>query len=205
MSQTKFSIASQGFVLDRANPVSSFDEGSNEANIATEFYDAWARNVLSLHPWSFCRIREQFIRSGKTQPGWKYLYVIPPTALRVFAVYNSGQENAPPVRHFEVVADGDGQYIACNEEQVFGLYTFYATEAVWPGWFVEFAKYSWAALVAIPVSDDEGLENQMSVRAFGSPSEGGKGGKFAQAAMISDQQSPPQQYRENEIIAARFS
>lgn len=205
MSQTMFSIATQASILCRGNPVSSFDEGTQEANIFSEIYDGWAREVLAMHPWAFARKRDQLARSVKTQAGWKYLYPIPTEALCVFAVYNSDQPNSPPVRRYEIVSDAEGEYIATNEEFCYCLYTFYKTEARWPGWFVAFAKYSLAALAALPISDDDNLAAQMSVMAYGTPSEGGRGGKFAVAAAISDRQSPPQQYNENEIIALRFS
>lgn len=205
MAQTKFSIASQSLIQLRAATVSSFEDGTNEADIMADMYDTWARMVLSLHPWSFCRKREQLMRENKTQPGWAYLYKVPATALRVFAVYNSDANNAPPFKNFEVVADEAGQYIACNEEKVICLFTFYAPEAVWPAWFVDFGIYALAAQVGMPVTDDENLTALMRQTAYGPPSDNGNGGKFAIAATTSDQQSPPQQYRENEIIQARFS
>lgn len=170
-----------------------------------EIYDTWARMVLSLHPWSFARRREQILRDSATQPGWRYLYAIPATALRVFAVYNSTAYNAPPIKNFEIISDDTGQYVACNEELVVILFTSYVPEAVWPSWFVDFAVYALAAHAAIPVTDDRALSEQMKQIAYGNPSDNGDGGKFMMAATISDQQSPPQEYRENEIIQARFS
>lgn len=205
MSQTKFSIASQALVQLRANPVNSFEDGSNEADIMNEAYDTWARNALAMHPWSFARRREQLLKDSATQPGWRYLYAIPATCLRVWAVYNSTAYNAPPIKNFELVSDDTGQYIACNEELIVALFTTYVPEAVWPAWFVDFAIFSLAAHVGMPVSDDEALTAQMKTTAFGPPADNGGGGKFKTAANISDQQSPPQQYQGNEIIQARFS
>lgn len=205
MSQTKFSIASQALIQLRAQPVSSFEEGTNEADIMAQSYDNFARTALAMHPWSFARRREQILRDSATQPGWRYLYAIPATALRVFAVYNSSSYNAPPIRDFEIVSNDTGQYVACNEELVVILFTSYVPEAVWPSWFVDFFIYALAAHVAIPVTDDERLAALMKQIAYGNPSDNGDGGKFMMAATISDQQSPPQMYNENEIIQARFS
>lgn len=205
MSQTKFSIASQSCIQVRANPITSFEDGSNEADILAEVYDTWARMVLGLHPWSFARRRDQLVRENKAQPGWKYLYKIPPNALRIFGVYNSGSENAPPIKRYDTVADDAGQYIASNDEQCFALFTTYVPENIWPAWFVDFAIYALAAHIAMPISDDENLEIRNRVIAYGNPQENGQGGKFALAARTSDQQAPPVEYQENEIIMARFS
>ncbi len=205
MAQTKFSIASQALIQLRAATVSSFEDGTNEADIMADMYDTWARMVLAIHPWSFARRREQLIRENKTQPGWAYLYKVPATALRIFAIYNSPANNAPPFKNFEIVSDDAGQYVACNEETVFALFTTYVPEAVWPAWFVDFAIYALAAHVGMPVTHDETLTGLHRQTAYGPPSDNGNGGKFAIAASVSDQQSPPQNYRENEIIQARFS
>lgn len=205
MSQTKFSIASQALVILRAATVASFEDGTNEADIMLDMYDTWAKMVLALHPWSFARRREQFIRENKTQPGWAYLYKVPATALRIFAVYSSSSNNAPPFKNFEVVSDDTGQFIACNEEAVYALFTSYVPESVWPAWFVDFAIYSLAAHVGVPVTGNAELTAAHRKTAHGEPSDNGDGGKFAAAAAISDQQSPPQQYHGNEIISARFS
>lgn len=205
MSQTKFSIASQALIHLRANPVSSFTDGTNEADIMAEVYDTWARDALGRHPWSFARRREQLTRENKTQPGWKYLYKIPATALRVFAVFNTDDIGAQPIKRYRILSDDAGQYIATNEEKIFAEFTTYVPENVWPSWFVEYGVFALAAFVAMPVSDDEDLAARMQAAAYGPPGDNETGGKFGKAAIISDQQNPPEYYGQNEIIAARFS
>ena len=196
MAQTKESISSQCLILINEVPVNSFDEGSNAAKILTELYDTWAENVLSIHPWSFNTTRIQLIQEDKTIPGWQYLYKIPSTVLRVHAVFADGEIFSNPVRVYKIVGDNESQYVATNEPKCFIEHSFYCTEAIWPSWFVEFAKYDLAGTLAMPIGNDADLANFFMNKAKQ---------QFYTATAISDQQSPPQMYPENEIIAARFS
>jgi hypothetical protein len=189
----------------KANPVSSFEEGTNEAAILSQVYEPWVKGVLSMHPWSFCSKREQLSRENKTMAGAKYLYKVPAEALRIFAIFDSDDQWAPPLAEFKIFADEAGQYIACAYEQVYASYTFYAQEATWPAWFNEFPVYALASRTAVEVAGDEGMQQNYYAIAFGTPSDNGNGGLFAKAALISDQQQPPQYYGRNAIIAARFS
>lgn len=196
MAQTKFSIASQALILINETPVNDFDEGSNAAKILTELYDTWAENILSIHPWSFNTTRQQLIQENKTIAGWQYLYKIPSSVLRVHAVFADNSVFTQPVRAFRIVGDNESQYVATNEPKCFVENSFYCDESIWPAWFVEFAKYDLAGTLAMPIGNDADLASSYMSLAKQ---------KFYKAISVSDQQSPPQMYLENEIIAARFS
>ena len=41
-----------------ANPITSFIDGSAEANVATEIYEDLVQEELSMYPWSFAKEQE---------------------------------------------------------------------------------------------------------------------------------------------------
>ena len=53
MASSDVDIASQALGLLRANTISSFDDGSNEADIAKLYYPDFAQDILTRYPWNF--------------------------------------------------------------------------------------------------------------------------------------------------------
>lgn len=202
MAFSKVELASQALILLRANPISSFDEGSNEADIVKTLYPAFIDDVFSRYPWRFALKKRQFNRSS-TAPdaGYKYAYIIPPEAVWVFAVYNTSKVGARPVQDYDVV----GNEIHSNQEEVWGEYTVYKAESNWPSHFKAFAKKALKALLAMPVTDDTELAAQAQVEAYGNPSENEKGGAFGIAAGLDARQNPPEEMPMDELVGARFS
>jgi hypothetical protein len=202
MGTTSLDIASQALSLIRANPISSFSEGTNEAEIASLFYGTFVKDIFSRYPWAFALKKRKLNRSGDAPINeFKYNYIIPAEVERIFSVYNSGEVRARPVQNFDI----SQRNIQSNEEELWTQYTVYEDEANWPGYFIQYAIYAFAAMLAIPVTDDESIANTMQTTAYGTPQEQEKGGKFAIAASTDSQQKPPEQIYNNEIIGARFS
>lgn len=202
MSATDVQIASQALTLLRANTISRFSEGTNEADIVTELYPTFVEDVLSRYPWSFATKKRQLNRDADTPVNeWKYRYILPAERLNLTTVFNTDAVGARPVQDFEII----GNYLYTNYEKVYAEYTFYAKENTWPGYFKTYAIYALADLLAIPVTDDVELKERMKLEAYGPPSEGERGGKFAVAAGIDAKQKPAEELWAYDVIAARFS
>lgn len=205
MVSSSIDIASQALGLLRANTISSFTDGSNEAEVADLYYEDFAQDILTRYQWSFALKKSQF--NGTTAPlnEWRYAHIVPPEALRIWAIFRSTDVLIKPLNEYEIVAPTQGREVHSNYERIYGEYTVYTDEANWPGYFTHFAVYAFAALIALPVTDDANLAQQMHQMAWGTPSEGEKGGKFAVATGIDAQQMPPHRIVDTPFVTARFS
>lgn len=203
MAFTNIDVASQSLGLIRADTINSFDEGSNEADKASLYYTTFIKDIFSRYPWSFALVKRQLSRDS-TAPVNEYLYrhVIPAESLRVFAVYNSGQVGAKPLRQSWKRV---GNFIYSNEPTLWGEYTIYVAEATWPGYFIHYAIHAFAAMLAVPITDDKDLRDELHVLTYGRDTENERGGKFSVAASTDSQGTPPQEIGMPDLIAARFS
>ena len=205
MASSDIDIASQGLGLLRANTISSFDDGTNEADIAKLYYSDFAQDLLTRYPWSFALKKRKLNQTESPVNEYRYAHIVPAECLRIWAVYNSGQVGAVPINDFDIQTIDGGRVILSNNPDIWADYTVYTAETNWPGYFTHFAIHAFAALVALPVTDDERLAQQMHTLAWGNPSDGERGGKFSVATGIDGQQKPPEEIVNSPFIEARFS
>lgn len=206
MANSREDIASQSLGLLRADSVSSFDDGTNEADICSLFYPDWVLDVLTRYPWSFATKKRQ-INQSATAPvnEYRYSHIVPSETLRIWAVYDSDSVGAVPIKDYNIVGTEGGRRIESNYSNLWLEYTVYANEADWPGYFVHFAIHAFAALIAKPVTDQDEIHKTMHALAWGNPMENELGGKFGVACRIDAMQKPGEQLQSNPLIEARFS
>lgn len=202
MATTKEDVAAVALTLIRATPITSFSDGSNEANIITNVYSPLVQKIMTLHPWSFAT-KKRRLNQNSTNPvnEYNYAYIIPSEALRIFKVFDSSSVNAIPNTNYKIM----GSNILSNDTTLYAEYTTYVSESYWPPYFADFMAYALAAKIALAVTDDENLAQGMQQVAFGTPGQGGRGGEFANAANIDSQQNPAQTLQPSELISFRFS
>jgi hypothetical protein len=205
MASSDIDIASQAMGLLRANTISSFDEGTNEADIAKLYYSDFVQDILTRHPWSFATKKRRLNQTDSPLNEWRYAHIIPAEALRVWAVYPSDKVGAKPINNYDIQAPDGKRVIMSNYPNLWLEFTVYTAETNWPGYFTAFAIPAFAALTAVPVTDDENLHTKWQTVAYGNPSDGEKGGKFASAAAIDMLQKPPEEILQSPFIDARFS
>jgi len=205
MVSSDIDIASQAFGLLRANTISSFNEGTNEADIGKLYYSDFAQDILTRHPWSFATKKRQLNQGATPLNEWKYSHIVPAETLRVWAAYSGTGSASHITNHYDIQTVDGRRLIMSNHENIVLEYTVYTDEANWPGYFSHFAIHAFAALTALPITDDDALAQQMHRLAWGNPSEGEKGGKFSVATGIDAQQKPPETIQHSPFIDARFS
>lgn len=205
MVSSDVDIASQALGLLRANTISSFNDGSNEADIAKLYYTDFAQDILTRYPWAFATKKRLLNQTTVPINEWRYAHIVPAEALRIWALFASSSVGANPINDYDIQAPNGQRRIFSNNPTLYGEYTVYTDESNWPGYFTHFAIYAFAALIALPVTDDDALAQLMHQRAWGTPSEGEKGGKFAVATGIDAQQKPPEIITASPLIQARFS
>ena len=207
MTTTDITIVSKAMGLLRANTISGFDDGSNEADIASLYYDDFAKDILTRYPWSFATKTRQ-LNQDATPPVNKYRYshIVPAEVLRIWALFSSDSVGATPIADYDVVmADSGARRIHSNYATLFMQYTVYPDEDNWPSYFVGFAFHAFAALVAKTVTDQDDLAARLQMLAWGSPMENELGGKFGVACKVDAMQKPGIMIQSSPLVDARFS
>ncbi|NTU50282.1 MAG: hypothetical protein HGA87_05285 [Desulfobulbaceae bacterium] len=201
MSFSKYDICSMALTNLRANTISSFMDGSNEGEICGIFYDAFIKDIFSRYPWSFA-LKKRLLSQDSTDPvnEFTYRHILPAECERLWSVYSSSAVGATKVRDYDILE----RYIQSDYDTLYGEYTYYVSEATWPGYFIQYATSALAAAIAMPVSDSQELADRWQVIAYGTPQEQEKGGKFLVAAQQDMAQKPFDMMPVCEIITARF-
>lgn len=206
MADSREDIVSQGYGLLRADSVADFDEGTNEADIAALFYGDFVLDILTRYPWSFAT-KKRRLNQDSTAPvnEFQYSHIIPGEALRIWSVYDSDAVGAVPIKQFDIAYADGGRRIYSNCAELWADYTIYASEAIWPGYFVHFAIHAWAALTAMSITDQPDIAQKYQGLAWGAGNENELGGKYGVACKIDAMQKPGENIQSSPLIEARFS
>lgn len=199
---TGVSICSDALILLGAKPISSFNDGTDEANTCDRLYSDVRDTVLSLYPWSFAYKKVKLARLVTTPNSeWKYEYQMPGDRLgNPRALFETSSLYARPVKEWDI----QGDKILTNYEEVYVDYPYQTPEYAMPKYFVQLLKYYMAWHLALPITEQESKSAYWQGVAVGGPAENGRGGFFRQASNVDGQGQPPQVIEDYALIAARF-
>jgi len=204
---TDIEIASQALTLLRADTISSFSQGTNEAEICDLLYASHIQYILSIYPWTFAT-KKRMLNQDTTDPINEYTYshIIPSEALLIWAVFNTDAVGATPVRDYDVYSDGaSARRIFSNHPALYADYVIYPDENAWPAYFTQFAIVSFAARLAVPVTGNADLAAYYEKEAYGSATANKKGGLFGVATATDSKQKRNEYIFSSPITEARFS
>ena len=199
---TQASIASQALLLLRHEGISAL----SESPIVEALYDDHIKHILSIYPWTFAT-KKRLLVQDSTAPINEYTYshIIPAETLLIWALFNSDDIGASPVRDYDIYGTETARRIFSNHETLYADYTIYADENVWPPYFTLFAIHSLAAHVAIATTGNDELAMMYEQKAYGSNSANRKGGLFGVAAATDAKQKRNEIIVSSPIVEARFS
>ena len=199
---TPVSICSDALILLGAKPISSFNDGTDEANTADRLYPNLRDSALMMQPWSFAYKKVQLSRLLTTPINeWQYKYQMPGDSLgNPRAMFNTSAAYARPVKEWEI----QGTELMTNELEVYIDYPYRTPEYAMPSYFVQFLKYMMAWHLAYPISEQQDKASYWQAVAIGGPSENNRGGYFRTAANIDSQGQPSQVIEDFSLIAARY-
>lgn len=201
MTETNISICSRALVLLGAEPISSFNDGTDASKVCANVYEGIKRNMIAQYGWRFLMVKKNLTRDTVAPVGeWKYSYIIPGDAVALtHAIFSSGQH---------AISSGDyeifGRRIYTNHEVVIADYVTDGTEGTWPAYFVELMVYAVCANIAFAITDQQGVADSWQVKAFGTPSENGQGGMMGIAKTIDSQADPNPGFKNDEFLQARY-
>lgn len=206
MASSEIDICSQSLTLLRAEPISSFSDGTNEADICDQLYVGFIKNLLGNYPWSFATKKAQLNQESVTPVNeYRYSHIVPAEALLVWAVFDSSSVGATPIKDYDIFASDGARRIYSNYPTLYADYTVYTDEANWPPYFEQFVVHAFAAHIAVPLTHNESLAQYYSVKAYGSGSGNMKGGLFGVAAATDSKQKRNEYIFDSPFTRARFS
>jgi hypothetical protein len=148
---TALSICSDALLMLGAKPISSFNEGTDEASVANRLYPDIRNQTLVMYPWSFTFKKLKLARLITTPTNeFKYEYQLPGDRLSApRAVYDTSATNIPPIKDYRIMGDK----VLCDYEEVWIDYQYSVPEFAMPTYFVQFLKYMMAWHLALPITD----------------------------------------------------
>lgn len=187
---TKLSICNDALLMLGASTLSSFADGTDEAQIADRLYDDVLGLILMQYPysWSIRKVRLAQLADAPINE-WKYKYQLPGDILgNPKAVFLTSAVGGLPVRDFEIYAAG----LYTNYASVWIDYQYQPDEAFFPPYFVKLLRTALAAEFAEPITDQITKGQYYHGLAFGSPGENLRGGLCRVAMNIDGCDRPPQ-------------
>jgi|TARA_R110002050_G_scaffold169757_2_gene301577 hypothetical protein len=178
-------VSSRALILIGAEPITSFDDGNNEALVASNMYEDVARSSLVNCRWRFATNQSVLNRLSDAPTGrYDAAYQLPSDSLMVHAV----TINDSPIEYQTY-----GNKVFCDatsNETLILDYTFRAEEVDWPSYFVMAVEYELAAVFAVALARDASLSSLMEQKG--------------QMAMIKARNLDAQQQTTRKLLTTRF-
>lgn len=199
---TDIKICSDALLILGANPISSFTEGTDEANICDRLYPDIKIKTIASHPWSFSFKKVQLARLVTTPTTeYKYEYQLPSDMIGTpRAVYDTDSVGAPVRREYRLM----GNKLLTDYESVYVDYQYNTPEYALPHYFVQLLKYEIAWHLALPITDQADKAEYWRTIAQGTPGENGRGGYMRQAMSIDGQGQPVNSIQDFPLINVRY-
>jgi len=160
MATTKIDICAKALVLMGAQPITSFDDGSTEALVASNIYEDIVEASLCKHRWNFATTQKQLsLLSDAPEGKYDHAYQMPtdPAVLQIISI--SVNDNIIPYDRYKnyiyVDSYGSGNKLIMD-------YIYRVEEAFFPPYFRTALQYELAALFAGSVARDASLISQFS-------------------------------------------
>lgn len=198
---TKLSISSDALIMLGAAPLSSFSDGTDEAQVADRLYDDVRDTLIMQYPYSWTIKKTKLSRLADAPINeWKYKYALPGDILgNPKAVFINGGAGGRPARDFEIYSGG----LYTNYEQVWVDYQFLPEPAIFPQYFTRLLKTALAAEFAEPITDQITKAEYFHGRAYGAPGDNMRGGLVRVAINIDGADRPPQMIEEFALTDVR--
>lgn len=160
IANTAIKVCSRASILMGGSPITSFTDGSAEADVCDAMYEDLASSSLTNSRWGFAT-NQAVLNRLATAPTGRYdsAYQLPAGTLTV---------NAVTVNDYPIGFDTYGDKVYCNASDTSELvadYIFRATEDTWPSYFTIAVEYAMAGVLAVSVARDASLAQMMDQKA----------------------------------------
>ena len=159
-ANTAIKVCSRASILMGGSAISSFEDGTVEADVCDAMYEDLARASLTNTRWRFSTNQATLTRIATAPTGrFDAAYQLPSGMIML---------NAITVNDMPIEYDIYGDKAYCNaveSDAVIADYIFRAVEANWPAYFTIAVEFSMAALLAVSVARDSQLASLMEQKA----------------------------------------
>lgn len=191
---TDTSIVNIALAAVAGDRITALDDGSENANRASDIYADLRDDMLRGHPWNFATLRVKLARSASTPIfGFDYAYTLPSDWLRTLSVHDDDEGLSIPIYRDETL--GTERSIYSDSTDIYLRYVAQITDAnKMPPDFRRALSMALARDLAVPLANSNTLRDAMD-----------KAAKLALAkAKGSDaQDSPPERFPESSWVTVR--
>ena len=160
MADTKVDICARALIMIGAQPISSFDDGSTEALVASNIYENITQSILCRHRWRFATEQQQLSLLADAPTGrWEYAYQLP-TSPDLLQLNTITVADVP----IEYSRYGDKVFVNGYDSQsaLIADYIFRQDESEFPAYFKLGLEYTLASIFAGSVARDAAMIKQFS-------------------------------------------
>lgn len=145
MSSNSVEICSHALLKLGANTISSFEDGTLEAEVSANLYPLVRDFLLAAHPWNFA-IHQQDLARAATEPvaDFRFAYALPRECVRVLSAGSNGRGRGV---HYKL----RGRMLLTDVQQVTLTYIHRPDEGSFPPFFVMALVAHLAAELCIPL------------------------------------------------------
>lgn len=200
---TKATLVNQALIDLGQPPNFSIDEETGLGGIVDIVWPGVVDETFGLHDWTFCRKTFRLNRqAAQPESGWKYAFDLPGNKVGDPLAILIDPRRDVVLREFYL----EGNEVHCDQEQIWARCRVMVDPRYWDPAFRAAYRKALAAELAVPLLQDVDLKDFLRKEAFGTPSEGGAGGKFgrliAQNRAASPQYAPL--YENDPLTGARW-
>jgi hypothetical protein len=159
-ASTPVDVSSRALILIGAEPITSFDDGNNEALVASNMYEDVAQAALVNTRWRFATNQAVLNRLTEKPTGrFSAAYQLPSDSLMIHAATQNAHNIEYQTYGNKIYSDS-----SVSAELVLD-YTFRASEQDWPSYFIIAVQYELASVFAVALARDSTLAQLMSQQA----------------------------------------
>lgn len=163
MADTKVDICARALIYIGAQPISSFDDGSTEALVASNIYENILQSTLCRHRWRFATEQQQLSLLAAAPTGrYEYAYQLP-TSPDLLQLNTITVADVP----IEYGRYGDKIFVNGYDSQsaLIADYIFRQDESEFPAYFKDALELKLASRFAGSVARDAAMIKQFSAEA----------------------------------------
>ena len=184
-------ICSRALILIGANPITSFQDATTEANVAVNVYEDVARAALVNSRFRFATNQEKLPLLSSVPTGrFDVAHQLPTDLLMLHAVTVNDNPIEYSVYGEKVFSD------SATTDELIADYTFRANEKTWPSYFTLAVEYSLAIIFATSIARDSSLATLMQTQAER---------MMAKARNLDSQQQTTRKLTSSRFITSRLS
>ena len=188
MSNSSINICSQALLKIGASSITSFEDGTAEAEISANLYSQIRDSLLSSYPWSFAIMQTKLARLEQTPlADYRYAYLLPSDFLRVISAGNGSRGRGT---EYKIVKD----CLYSNHQQINLTYIYRPLENNFPAYFCEALINKLAYEFCIPLTESSTRAEFLSKIAEDS---------ISRARSVDAQQSTPSCFEDFSLVEVR--